>query len=188
MPSRPRARPRPRHTLAVAVAAALVVVPPAGGEPGPPRDDLRRPLETPVRVVTPFDRPDERWSPGHRGVDLATSTLGRVLAPADGAVGFAGPVAGRPVLSVDHGDGLRTTYEPVRAVVSEGDEVRAGQLLGHVLAGHPTCPGEVCLHWGARVASGGPPGDDDYVDPTALLGPDDRPIRLKPLLPGDAAA
>lgn len=192
MPSRIARRPAPgTRAAAAATVIALVIVsgsavPSAGGEPTALRDDLRRPLETPVRILTPFDRPDTRWAPGHRGVDLAAAPHSRVLAPADGTVGFAGPVGGRTVVSVDHGDGLRTTYEPVRALVTAGDEVLVGQVIGHVLGGHPTCPGDVCLHWGARVASGGPPRDDDYVDPLTLLRPDDGPIRLKPLEPGDA--
>lgn len=137
-------------------------------------------------MVTPFDPPTERWLAGHRGVDLAVAPLQTVTAPADGTVLFAGTVAGRPVLSIEHGGGLRTTYEPVRAAVRAGDLVTAGDPVGHVIIGHPGCPTTACLHWGARVASGGPSGDDDdYVDPLGLLALHDRPIRLKPTLPGD---
>lgn len=187
MPIRYRPRPPTRRTGAVAAGIALiVVVPPVSAVPGSPRDDLRGPLGGPVRVVTPYDPPAERWGSGHRGVDLAAAVLDTVRSPADGTVSFTGQVAGRPVLSVEHGDGLRTTYEPVRATVGEGDEVRAGQALGYVLAGHPGCPVPACLHWGARMAAGGPAGDDDeYVDPVSLLGAHSRPITLKPLRPGD---
>lgn len=167
--------------------AILVVVPPVAATPDRPRGDLLAPLDA-VRVVTPFDPPSERWLPGHRGVDLAADTLAEVLAPADGTVSFAGAVAGRPVLSVDHGGGLRTTYEPVRTTVEEGDEVVAGQTVGYLLAGHPGCPVPTCLHWGARMSVGAAPGDDDeYVDPLELLMAAERPIRLKPLRPGDAS-
>lgn len=180
-------RPARRATTAVSAAVAiLVVVPPVAATPDPPRGDLLGPLDS-VRAVTPFDLPPERWLPGHRGVDLASDTLAEVRAPADGTISFAGAVAGRPVLSVDHGGGLRTTYEPVRATVDAGDAVTAGQTVGYVLAGHSGCPVPVCLHWGARRSSGDAAADDEYVDPMSLLAADDRPIRLKPLRPGDAS-
>ncbi|MFN3601855.1 MAG: M23 family metallopeptidase [Dietzia sp.] len=172
--------------VSAAVLAVLVVVPPAAASPDPPRRDLRGPLPGPVSVVTSFDPPAERWLAGHRGVDLAAAPLSTIRAPAGGTVVFAGAVGGRPVLSIDHGAGLRTTYEPVRATVRTGDSVTTGDTVGHLLAGHAGCPVVACLHWGARLASGGPSGgDDDYIDPLSLLALDDRPIRLKPTLPRD---
>ncbi|MFN3340697.1 MAG: M23 family metallopeptidase, partial [Dietzia sp.] len=100
--------------------------------------------------MTAFDPPAERWLAGHRGVDLAAAPLTTVHAPADGTVVFAGAVGGRPVLSIDHGAGLRTTYEPVRATVRTGDSVTTGEAVAHLLAGHAGCPVDSCLHWGAR--------------------------------------
>lgn len=165
--------------------AVLVAVPCVAAAPDSPRH-LRSPLAAPISVVTAFDPPAERWLSGHRGVDLSVAPLETVLAPADGTVVFAGAVGGRPVLSIEHAGDLRTTYEPVRATVRAGDRVAGGDPVGHVLAGHLGCPVEACLHWGARVASGGPSrDDDDYVDPLSLVAADDRPIRLKPTLPGD---
>jgi murein DD-endopeptidase MepM/ murein hydrolase activator NlpD len=84
---------------------------------------------------------------------------------------FAGLVAGRPVVSVGHADGLRTTYEPVLPAVRAGQAVAAGDLLGTLLPGHPGCPAAACLHWGLRRG-------DTYLDPLLLL----RPPRLR-LLP-----
>lgn len=168
--------------------AVLVVLPSAAAAPEPSRQDLRGPLPGSVSVVTPYDPPARRWLSGHRGVDLAAAPLAVVRAPADGSVLFAGSVGGRPVLSIDHGAGLRTTYEPVRATVRAGDRVAAGEAVGHVLAGHPGCPVSACLHWGARIAAGGVSGDDDeYADPLSLLAVDQRPIRLKPTRSGDGA-
>lgn len=166
--------------------AVPVSVPSAGAAPDVSRPSMIRPVPGPLSVVTPFDPPAQRWLPGHRGVDLAGDPHSPVLSPADGTVSFAGAVAGRPVVSIDHGGGLRTTYEPVAADVRAGDVVAAGARIGRLLAGHPGCPVVTCLHWGARVASGGPSGDDDeYIDPLALLAEAHRPIRLKPTLPGD---
>lgn len=117
------------------------------------------PTGSPVPVIREFDLPPEPWLAGHRGVDLAAGVGLPVLSAGDGTVVFAGPVAGRPVVSVLHDDGLRTTYEPVAAVVTAGQRVRAGELIGTMGTGSH-CE---CLHWGARR------GADDYVDPLALL-------------------
>lgn len=175
--------------LVVVVVVVVVVVPIVMAAPGASSPAMHLPLPGTVSVVTPFDPPEKRWLAGHRGVDLAGTPLSPVLAPAEGTVLFAGTVAGRPVLSIGHGAGLRTTYEPVRATVREGESVLRGETVAHLVAGHPGCPVDACLHWGARVASGGPSGDDDdYVDPMGLLSDDDRPIRLKPTLPGDGAS
>ncbi len=122
-----------------------------------------------VHVLRAFDRPAHNWLPGHRGVDLALPVGGSVVAAGDGVVAFAGVVAGTPTVSVDHANGLRTTYQPVHARVARGEEVREGQMLG--ILGHPV-DGWPGLHWGARR------GPDDYVNPLGLL---DAPvIRLKP--------
>ena len=172
-------------TIVVALVVALGAVP-APGLLADPGVRFRSPVPGVAVPATGFDPPDEPWLPGHRGVDLASTPLAPVRAPADATVLFAGAVGGKPVVSLDHGGGLRTTYEPVSATVRAGQYVTAGQQVGHLVAGHPGCPVEACLHWGARVASGGPGGDDDeYVDPLAMLHPADRPIRLKPVRPGD---
>lgn len=172
-------------TIVVPVVVAFGAVP-APGLLADPGVRFRSPVPGVAVPVTGFDPPDMPWLPGHRGVDLASMPLASVRAPADATVIFAGSVGGKPVVSLDHGGGLRTTYEPVSATVRAGQSVTAGQQVGHLVAGHPGCPVEACLHWGARVDSGGPGGDDDeYVDPMALMHPADRPIRLKPILPGD---
>ena len=53
-------------------------------------------------------------------MDLGGAPGRPVLAAGDGVVVFAGMVAGRPVVSIDHADGLRTTYEPVAPAVGGG--------------------------------------------------------------------
>jgi murein DD-endopeptidase MepM/ murein hydrolase activator NlpD len=97
-----------------------------------------------------------------------------VLAAGPGTVAFAGRVAGRGVVSVDHEGGLRSTYEPVTPAVRRGAVVRAGDLLGTLEAFGSHCPPVACLHWGVRA------GPDDYLDPLALLGA--RRVRLLPVL------
>jgi murein DD-endopeptidase MepM/ murein hydrolase activator NlpD len=119
-------------------------------------------------VVRGFDDVS-RFAAGHRGVDLAGAVGETVRAAAVGRVFFAGVVAGTPTVSIDHGNGWRTTYQPVVARVAEGDEVGAGQDIGTLRAGH--CPASACLHWGLTDGV-------DYADPTAYL--ELRPVRLLP--------
>ncbi|MCH8612893.1 peptidoglycan DD-metalloendopeptidase family protein [Arsenicicoccus dermatophilus] len=149
---------------------SLPTPPVAATAPAPPVARTRwvSPVTPPV-VLHPFVAPAHRWSPGHRGVDLALPVDGQVRAAGAGVVAFAGKVAGRPVVAVDH-TGIRTTYESVRPVVSVGRTVAAGELLG-TLAGPGHCP-QGCLHWGALQG-------ENYLDPMSLLAPPE--IVLLPL-------
>lgn len=142
-------------------------------------DDLRLrwPLRPEPPVVTrPFDAPKPDWRRGHRGVDLAGVPGQPVYAAGPGTVVFAGLLAGRAVVSVQHPGGLRTSYEPVEATARPGQSVEAGSPLGRLKSGHAGCPAPACLHWGAMW---GPAQRADYVDPVGLLAV--TPIRLKPL-------
>ncbi|MCC2593313.1 peptidoglycan DD-metalloendopeptidase family protein [Tessaracoccus sp. OS52] len=132
-------------------------------------------LDPPVpgAVLKSFSTGPERWSPGHRGVDLAGRAGEEVRAAAVGVVFFAGSVAGRPSVSVDHGNGLRTTYTPVRGSVAKGDVVAAGDVVGTLAPGH--CA-SACLHWGLTDGT-------DHFDPLAYTGV--RQVRLLPV--GSAA-
>ncbi|MGH3785305.1 MAG: M23 family metallopeptidase [Pseudonocardiaceae bacterium] len=124
------------------------------------------PLAGSPTVVRAFHPPTFRYGPGHRGVDLAAVPEAPVLAAGAGTVVFAGIVASRRVISVDHPGGLRTTYEPVSPMVTAGDRVIKGQRIGTVALDHPGCPVSVCLHWGVLR---GPARDGDYLDPLRLL-------------------
>jgi murein DD-endopeptidase MepM/ murein hydrolase activator NlpD len=156
---------------ASAVAASAVAVPVvavargAGGVPvyRAPAGGYRWPLDGSPAVVRRFDPPPRPWLPGHRGVDLAARAGATVRAAGPGVVAFAGTVAGRGVVSVQHANGLRTTYEPVDPQVAEGATVAAGDALGTLVAGHAGCPVDACLHWGLRRG-------ETYLDPLALLG------------------
>lgn len=134
---------------------------------------------SPGAVVRGYSPPPKPWLPGHRGVDLATTPSAEVRAAGPGRVAFAGMVAGRPVVSIEHEGGFRTTYEPVRSAVTAGEVVDRGQLIGHVLGIHPGCEAPACVHWGARWRD----DPDGYLDPLSLLGANLRPIVLKPVGP-----
>ena len=140
--------------------------------PRRPRGRYQWPTGAPATVVEDFDPPAVVWGRGHRGVDLAAAEGTQIRSAAAGTVAFAGMVAGRPVVSVDHADGIRTTYEPVEPAVSTGDAVAAGQVIGTLLPGHRS-DGVCALHWGART------GPKTYINPLRLLQP--AVIRLKPL-------
>jgi murein DD-endopeptidase MepM/ murein hydrolase activator NlpD len=151
---------------------ALLAAGPALATAAAAETGWRWPLDPPVAVVTAFSAPAGPYAPGHRGVDLSGRPGGRVLAAGAGVVAFAGRVAGRGVVSVDHAGGLRTSYEPVTAVVARGDPVRPGTVLGLLETAASHCPPAACLHWGAR--RGG-----TYVDPLSLLGA--ARVRLLPV-------
>jgi murein DD-endopeptidase MepM/ murein hydrolase activator NlpD len=157
---------------AVVVAFGLVCAPPATADDG----RLSWPLRPRPAVLRVFDAPTPTWQRGHRGVDLAAVPGQPVYAAGEGTVVFAGDLAGRPVVSVAHPGGLRTSYEPVIASVGRGQLVAEGTPLGQVAAGHDGCPTSACLHWGAMW---GPAADARYVDPLGLVA--STPVRLKPL-------
>jgi murein DD-endopeptidase MepM/ murein hydrolase activator NlpD len=139
---------------------------------------LQWPLRPTPTVLRAFDAPAPNWKPGHRGVDLSGADGQPVYAAAPATVVFAGMLAGRPLVSLQHPGGLRTTYEPVRAAVRPGQRVDAATALGRLIPGHAGCGAAACLHWGAMW---GPASRADYVDPLGLLTT--TPVRLKPLPP-----
>nr|WP_280346147.1 M23 family metallopeptidase [Nocardia neocaledoniensis] len=144
-------------------------------EPG----DFGWPLRPRPTVERRFDKPERNWLPGHRGVDLAGAVGQAVLAAGDGIVVFAGVVADKPVVSIDHPGGLRTTYEPVEPKISVGARVSRGTVIGTLVAGHEGCPATACLHWGARREAS-KHSRREYVDPLGLLH--EVPVRLKPMV------
>lgn len=159
-------------TLASAALLVTATVLPASGPPGGAAPTWTAPVD-PAVVVAPFDPPERRWLPGHRGVDLAAGAGQEVRAAGSGTVTWAGPLAGRGVVVVAHEGGLRTTYEPVDAVVVEGEHVEAGEVIGTVGDGDVHCGQDPrCLHWGLRRG-------EDYLDPWRLLHPG-RPVLLPP--------
>ncbi len=129
------------------------------------------PLPEPLTVTRPFDPPANPYAAGHRGVDLAGVPGQEVRTAGAGTVVYAGLLAGRGVVSVEHTDGLRTTYEPVLASVAAGMALSLGQVIGALEAGHAGCPAPACLHWGLKRG-------ESYLDPMLLL--DQGPVRLLP--------
>ncbi|MCC9175995.1 M23 family metallopeptidase [Arthrobacter sp. zg-Y179] len=131
------------------------------------------PLAPAPALLRPFDPPARQWLAGHRGIDVAAAEGSAVLAPADGRVIFARRVVDRPVLTIDHGGGLKSSFEPVEASVPVGTVVSKGTAVGSVRPGSHCGPG--CMHWGVRL-------NGEYVDPLAYVS-DRRPSVLLPLGP-----
>jgi murein DD-endopeptidase MepM/ murein hydrolase activator NlpD len=151
----------------------------ASGAAAAGRLAYRPPVDGPLTVARSFAPPATRYGAGHLGVDLRVRSGAEVHAAAAGRVSFAGQVAGRGVVVIEHADGISTEYEPLRVSVPTGAVVPAGARLGEVHGVHRGCaPADGCLHWGAR--RGG-----TYFDPLALLRPL-GPVRLLPWTDGAA--
>jgi murein DD-endopeptidase MepM/ murein hydrolase activator NlpD len=138
--------------------------------PAPARQGVW-PLSPRPQVLSGFDPPATTWGAGHRGVDLLGHAGQPVHASLGGTVTFAGTIAGRGVVVVDHG-GVRTTYEPVSASLAVGDPVGRGGVIGTLQRAGSHCFPRACLHWGLLRG-------DTYLNPLTLVGA--GPIRLLPL-------
>ena len=172
-----RSSPTDAGYSAIAARAAISsgrASPRAGPVPASP---WSWPLSPRPAVLRVFDPPAKPWLSGHRGVDLEAPFDGAPLkSPASGTVSFVGTVVDRPVITIDHGNGLRSSFEPVASSLRAGSAVAEGDVLGQVQTGH--CgPAPPCLHWGVRRG-------EDYVNPLAFVM-DLRPsVLLPPLNPG----
>lgn len=150
---------RMRAYLLVAVGLAAVI----SGDGAPsavaaPEAAWSWPVDGPRAIERAYVAPPTPYGRGHRGIDIRAGPT--VFAPADGVVRFAGIVVDRPVLTIDHGGGIVSSYEPVAATVAAGDRVARGEPVGGVLDGH--C-GTRCVHVGVRI-------DGQYVSPLRFLG------------------
>lgn len=164
----------PRLTIALLCAVILALPGPAFSAPTAPSSAAGAwewPLDGHPLVLRHFDRPPERWMAGHRGIDLGAPEEGMIRSPADGVVVFVGTVVDRPVITIDHGDGLLSSFEPVSASLAEGAAVHAGEEVGR-LSTEEHCP-RSCVHWGVRK-------DGEYVNPLNFVT-DRRPSILLPL-------
>lgn len=121
------------------------------------------PLDGQPAVVHRFDPPEQRWLPGHRGIDLGGLVGQPVRAVDDGVVTYSGTIAGVGILTVTHGGGLRSTYQPVDVRLPEGTHVARGEVVGVLADLGSHCLVRTCLHLGAIR------GKEHYVDPLLLL-------------------
>ena len=118
------------------------------------------PLPAPHQITGPFVAPPTRYAAGHRGIDIAAPIGATITSPDSGIVHFVGIVVDRPVLSIEHADGVISSFEPVVSTLVVGRPVARGDPIGVLLAGHGTEPS---LHLGVRVHG-------EYVSPLIFLG------------------
>lgn len=152
----------------LAVAVTLGSASAAAATPHAPPDDWVWPLAA-FRIERPFEAPAHRYGAGHRGIDLRGNAESDVRAPAAGTIAFSGVVAGRGVLTIDHGGGLVTTLEPVESDLRAGTAVAGGEPVATVSLGGHAAPG--ALHFGVRL-------DGDYINPLRLLDDVPRAVLL----------
>jgi murein DD-endopeptidase MepM/ murein hydrolase activator NlpD len=169
----------PRATAVAAPAPARPASPAARLSPGAtPFDPAYHTYSWPLigRIINGYRAPGSPYGQGHRGIDIAAPVGADVKASAPGVVAFAGSVAGALWVSIDHPDGVRTSYGYLSSIgVAEGDLVARGQVIAASGLGHPGAP-IPHLHFGARFGGA-------YIDPMLLLVPlDFSPlIHLGPL-------
>ena len=127
------------------------------------------PIAPPIVVGHPFVAPATAYSAGHRGIDLTVLPGAEVRSPADGTVTFAGVVVDRPVLTLDVGNGLLVSFEPLESVVAKGDRVARSEVIGRVADGGHCAAG--CLHVGVRLRGA-------YISPLLLFDRVPRAVLL----------
>jgi len=138
--------------IVAALLAAATFAAPAATEADPPTVVYQPPVPGPV--IDPFRPPASPYGPGNRGIEYATEPGEAVVAPADGLITFAGPVAGTLHVVVLHADGIRTSLSFLAGVqVTRGQQVGRGHKIGW--AGST-------VHFGARRG-------EVYLDPASLL-------------------
>jgi murein DD-endopeptidase MepM/ murein hydrolase activator NlpD len=140
-----------RGALTLLLCSSCLLVLPGGAEAGGAAP-YAPPVDAPV--VDPFRAPAGPYGAGNRGLEYATTPGAPVRAVGDGVVAFAGPVAGRLVVSVRHPDGLRSSLTGLATVaVAVGQALRRDEVVGTAGA---------VLHLGVRRA-------ETYLDPATLF-------------------
>ncbi|MGF3055453.1 murein hydrolase activator EnvC family protein [Microbacterium sp. YY-01] len=127
------------------------------------------PVSDAREIVREFIAPAHEYGPGHRGVDIGASFETEVRAPIGGTVAFSGVVVDRPLVTIDTGDGVVFTLEPVLSQHPAGSSVRAGEQVGTLATGGHASAGS--LHVGVRWHG-------VYVNPMLLFGDVPRAVLL----------
>ncbi|WP_345802787.1 M23 family metallopeptidase [Microbacterium sp. AZCO] len=158
-----------RRLLRAGLVVALLLVVSAAPSPGAASAARWSWPVSPFRLAAPYVQPANAYAAGHRGIDLEPLGDLDVRAPAAGVVAFVGDVAGRPIVTIDHGGGLVSTLEPVTSTLTPGTRVDREDVVGELSVGGHAEPGT--LHFGVRL-------DGEYINPLLLLGGVPRAVLL----------
>jgi len=124
------------------------------------------PIPAPAFPVAQFEMPLSRYAAGHRGIDYSVTIDEPLTAPHDGTIAFAGWVADKPVVAIQHENGFRTAFEPACTDLPVGTPVITGQPFGKVCPSinyTSHCQPWFCLHFSLRH-------NGLYLSPLALIG------------------
>lgn len=104
----------------------------------------------------------------HRGVDISASVGEPVVAAQDGVVHWTGKLpGGEPYISIDHPNGLSTTYLPVRTTVSKGRSIKKGEKIGEMSSETDKSSDVPHLHFGLFKTE--TRSDKQYLNPLDYL-------------------
>ncbi len=167
-------RPVVRALARVIVVALAAIVPFGGGLPadgqliGRSSVLYAHPVQAPI--LDPFRPPAHFGGPGNRGLQYANPPSTVVLAAADGRILHAGQIVGSFYITMEHADGLETTYTGLTSLsVSNNEWVPQGTLIA--IAGQN-------MHFGVKAR-------DRYLDPQILIDASAQK-RIVRLIPGSA--
>jgi murein DD-endopeptidase MepM/ murein hydrolase activator NlpD len=150
--------------VAVIAAAVPAISAPASAEIRPTaREGAGHAVPLFGTTVRMWNAPeDQPFAAGHRGIDVAAPEGTPVRASGAGVVSFTGNVAGNRTVTVDHPDGVRTSYSFLGTIVAHRNDVVAlGDVVGTVGAGHPNEGLPPHVHLSARRG-------ETYFDPVQL--------------------
>jgi murein DD-endopeptidase MepM/ murein hydrolase activator NlpD len=138
------------------------------------------PFDSPHRLVRQYLQPASDYSAGHRGVDFEIEPGEPIFAPADGVLSVSRVIVNRGVLAIRHGANLVSEVEPACSMLTVGESVRKGDMIGWACEASETyaqhCPDDTCLHFSLRH-------EGKYLSPLALIG-GLNPSRLLPYARG----
>ena len=146
--------------LLLVMAAFAVTTSPAQAAPS---EGYRPPVDAPVDDG--FRPPTSPYGPQNLGLHYVVDNLTEVRASASGTVVYAGRVGGVGFVTIQHADGLRTTYgNIVRIDVTAGDRVAGSEVVGR---------SGTWVHFSVRDG-------DVYLDPALIFGHFEIEVHLVP--------
>ncbi len=121
------------------------------------------PVNEEYSITATFGQTGRLWSGGHKGIDFVTSDR-EVYATTDGVVRVSvyDPSGWGNYISIGDANGMRHIYCHLeRALVNEGDEVKAGDTIG--IMGKTGNATGVHLHYQINFADGTPKNPADFL-------------------------